>query len=310
VRYLACILIASGLTGCASRSAHGVEVAMDPNVQAAAAATRSADTLETFMTKMRQLSAEARPEPRKPLGTVESLNPALRGALVAATLNPTPDTYRALALEYRAVGVFDKAYDYLRSALVLLPQDPETYDALARLWRDSGFASVALGDAYRAAFYAPNSAAIHNTLGTVLQALGRRALARAEYERAVRLDPAAAYAFNNLCYGWVLEGEAQKAVSACNQALAIDARMPAAHNNLALAYSIMGDTARAQQAFAVNGDRATQLYNSGIVLLARRQYNSAVEAFMAAHAALPTMTMALARANQAAAQLNAQQRAH
>jgi Flp pilus assembly protein TadD len=169
------------------------------------------------------------------------------------------------------------------------------------MWRDSGYPTFALGDAYRAVYFAPDSAAIHNTLGTVLQALGRRPLARTEYERALSLDPSAAYALNNLCYGWVLDGDAPRAVEACQRALAIDPALAASHNNLGLARAVGGDIAAAQQAFAATGDRADEMYNSGIVYLARRQFGDAVKAFEAAHAERPALTSALARAKQAAA---------
>jgi hypothetical protein len=95
-------------------------------------------------------------------------------------------------------------------------------------------------------------------------------------------------------------------VNACASALAIDSTMSAAHNNLALAYAVMGDMTRAEQAFGANGDRAAQLYNTGIVLLARKQFRSAVEAFTAAQTERPSMTLARVRASQAAAQLIAQ----
>jgi tetratricopeptide (TPR) repeat protein len=297
LQYVACMVAAATVTGCASRGVHGTAAA--PATNAPAAASAPPESLESFVAKVRQLSAEARPRAPQQPQSIESLNPALKEALATAFAAPTPEAYRAVALEYRRLGIFDRAHEYLQKALRLQPRDASTYDALARLWRDSGFPSLALGDAYRSVFFAPESAAGHNTLGTVLQALSRRPLARAQYEVALRLDPTAAYALNNLCYGWVLDGEAPKAVDACQRALAIDPLFKAAHNNLALAHAVAGDMPAAQQAFAANGDRAAQLYNSGIVYLARRQFGSAVKAFEAAHAERPTMRSALARAKQA-----------
>ena len=300
MRYVACIVAAIVATGCAGRA---TPQAAAPNVSItnpATGTTATANGLEEFIEKVRVLSTEARPQPKQPV-TVEGLNPDLANVLAFAAALPSPQAYRAVAYQYRRLGILDRAHQYLQSALLLQPQDAATYDALARMWRDSGYPNFALGDAYRAVYFAPSSPAVHNTLGTVLQALGRRALARAEYERAINLDPGATYALNNLCYGWVLDGNVPKAVEACQRALDIDPKLAATHNNLGLARAVSGDLAAAQQAFAATGDRAALMYNSGIVYLARRQFNDAVKAFEAAYAERPTLTTALARAKQAAA---------
>ena len=181
------------------------------------------------------------------------------------------------------------------------PRDAATYDAAARLWRDSGMPHVALGDAYRATYFAPRSPVAHNTLGTIFQALGRRQLARAEYQRALALEPSAAYALNNLCYGWILDKQPKKAILACENALKAQPGLAAAHNNLGLAHAANGDMAAARAAFARAGDKATELYNTGIVQLAQRDYAGAVDAFESAHAARPTLVEAVARARQARA---------
>ena len=251
------------------------------------------------MTKWRKLSTEAKP-PTPQVQSIEVTDSGLKAALVAATLAPSPVTYRAAADEYRRLYVFDRAYHYLNDALLMAPQDAATYDALARLWRDSGVPELGLGDAYRAVFFASDSAIAHNTLGTVLQALGRRELAASEYERALALDPGAAYALNNLCYGLMLQGKTDRAVNACERALAIQPGLRAAQNNLALAHAVAGNSAASEHALEASGDRAAALYNSGIIAMAQRRYSSAVEAFQAAHTLKPAMPLALARAQQAA----------
>ena len=193
----------------------------------------------------------------------------------------------------------------LTKALAIDWRDAATHDAIARLWRDSGLPRLGLGDAHRAIFFDPDSPVVHNTLGTLYQALGRRALARAEYERALQLDDAAAYALNNLCYGWVLDGEVAKAIAACERALRINPQLTAARNNLGLAHAVGGDNAGASVAFAQAGDRAAERYNIGIVRLAQRDFNAAAAAFDAAHAALPSLAEAAARAIQARAAMKA-----
>ena len=250
------------------------------------------------MAKFRELSAQARP-PRAAMATIESTDPALRAALATEIAVPTAENMRAVATEYRRLGVFDRAHTYLMRALTAVPDDPVTYDAIARLWRDAGLPELGLTDAHRAVYFAPASPEARNTLGTVLQALGHRRLARQEYERALQLDPKAAYALNNLCYTSLLDGQAGQAIALCRQAIDAEPGLTAARNNLALAYQANGNPAAAQREFAAAGDRATALYNTGIVHMAQRQYDSAVKAFQEAHALKPTLTQALARARQA-----------
>jgi Flp pilus assembly protein TadD len=131
--------------------------------------------------------------------------------------------------------------------------------------------------------------------------MGRRTLAREEYRRAVELDPSAVYALSNLCYAWTLEGDAPRAIDACQRALALQPDFSTAKNNLGLAYAAGGRTLEARQIFASAGDPAAAFYNTGMVHLAHRRYNSAVEAFQAAHALRPDLKTALARAGQAMA---------
>jgi tetratricopeptide (TPR) repeat protein len=284
--------------GCSGR--HFVNVTPGYKQASTPPAQPPGDSLEAFMDKVRQLQAEARPERPAP-ATVEGQHPTLAAAMGAAAFAPSPATYRIAAEEYRRAGVFDKAFEYLNKARALNSKDAATYDATARLWRDSGLPHAALGDAYRATYYAPASPVVHNTLGTIFQALGRRQLARAEYQRALQLDPGAAYALNNLCYGWVLDNQPQKAILACQNALKIQPDLAAAYNNLGLAHAANGDMAAAQAAFARAGDKAHELFNTGIVRMAHRDFNGAIDAFESAHAARPALVEAAGRARQARA---------
>jgi tetratricopeptide (TPR) repeat protein len=251
------------------------------------------------MAKARAVAAQARPPARASMAHLESADPRLAAAILAATTAPSPQTFRHVADEYQRLGVHDRAHDYLQHALTLDPHDGVTYDMRARLWRDGGFLDAAVGDAQRALYYAPKSAAAHNTLGTVFQALGRRKQARQEYVRALELDPSAAYALNNLCYGWILDREPGKAVEACEGALKLNPELAAARNNLGLAFAARGDLDATRTTFEHVGDRATALYNLGIVHMARREYSDAVSAFAAAQRARPSFRMATTRAEQA-----------
>jgi Flp pilus assembly protein TadD len=301
VRAALCVLMSIVAVGCAARGPVNV------SAKASRAATTLGgtvqapeDSLETFMAKVRKLTAEARPSRSGPT-TVEALYPRLAAAVAVATVTPSPLTLRSAAEEYRRVGIFDKALDLLTKALALDNRDAATHDALARVWRDAGLAHLGIGDAQRAVFFAPESPIVHNTLGTIFQALGRRTLARSEYQRALQLDSTAVYALNNLCYGWVLEGQATKAIAACEQALRIDPAFSSARNNLGLAHAVAGDSAAASAAFALSGDRASERYNTGIVRLADRDFNGAIAAFESAHAVRPALMAAASRAQQARA---------
>ncbi len=300
MRFVACVLLSLVVSGCAAH--HPVNVTPDSASppSSRAQSKQPADSLETFMAKVRKLSTEAAPA-RNQATTLESRDPRLGAALVAATVHPEPDTFRSVAEEYKRLGVFDKAHQYLNKALLLDSRDAATHDALARLWRDSGFPQLGLGDAHRAVYYAPSSPIARNTLGTLLQALGQRDQARAEYQRVLELDAKATYALNNLCYGWVLDGNASKAIAACRRALELQPGLAAAHNNLALAHAIAGDLSAARAQFEATGDRAQALYNVGIVDLAQGRYASAARSFTAAQSERPDMVMAAERARQALA---------
>jgi len=299
VRILILSVALVAAAGCAQR--RFINVTPDrpaPDRSAASAAGAPADSLSAYMAKFREKAANARPEGRPAFQTVEASDPALAAALLAATATPSPETYRNAAEQYRRLRVYDRAFDYLTSALKFDPKDAMTHDAQARVWRDSGFPHLGLGDSYRAIYYAPRSAAAHNTLGTLFQAMGRRADARTQYETAARLDPVAGYAHNNLCYGWILEGDATRALQACRRALSRDPESPIAHNNAGLAYALAGDMTAARESFAHAG-RAAAAYNSGVVNLATRQWDEASKDFLDALAVDPTLRSAAMRARQA-----------
>jgi tetratricopeptide (TPR) repeat protein len=297
-----CVFLSTIVAGCGARTSGSAELPQpqtaSPGQMPAEVAPASA-SLSEFIAKARVLATQARPPARPSIAQIESTDHRLAAAIVEAKTLPSPEAFRRVAEEYHRLKIYDRAHDYLHRATLLDPRDAATYDALARLWRDGGLPQLALADAHRALYYSPDSPAAHNTLGTILQALGQRKQAQREYERALQLDPAAAYALNNLCYGWILDREPGKAVTACQAALKIDPGLAAARNNLGLAYASRGDLDATRGAFERVGDRATALYNLGIVYMGRRQYSDAVSAFAAAQQARPSFPMATVRAEQA-----------
>ena len=79
--------------------------------------------------------------------------------------------------------------------------------------------------------------------------------------------------------------------------------MPAARNNLALAYAASGRIDLARSEFVAASDRASGLYNTGIVYLAAGDYPAALNAFDEASKARPTFHLARERARQIRAQM-------
>jgi tetratricopeptide (TPR) repeat protein len=270
-----------------------------PSPPVNAAPPAAAESLSEYMQKLRHLSVNARPlNKNEAAETLETRDPAIAAELLLVSSQPTAERYRSLAERYRERGVLDAAYRNFNRAIAANPRDADAYEGLAKVWRDWGLPALALGDAYRATYYAPQSAPARNTYGTVMQALGHHDHARAAYEAASRLEPQAAYALNNLCYLAFIDGRLDTAIETCRKALEIDPTMTAARNNLALAFAATGRIDLARTEFVNAGDRASALYNSGIVHLAAGDYSSALDAFDQASKARPTFQLARERARQ------------
>jgi Flp pilus assembly protein TadD len=132
------------------------------------------------------------------LGTAEGRDPRLRTSLARLDREPTSAAHREVAAAYRALGITDRAFDHLSSAVALDPRDAAAHDQLARMWRNWGLSHLGLADARAAVKHAPQSPVAQNTLGTLLEAMGRIGEARRAYERALVLDEGATYASTNL----------------------------------------------------------------------------------------------------------------
>jgi len=256
------------------------------------------ESLGSYITKVRDRSAAARPSAS---GTpvIESFDPRLSAALTALVISRTADNHRRVAVEYRRLGVLDMAYKHFADAVQLNPREAGAFDGLARIWRDWGVPRLGLGDAYRAVALAPGSASAANTLGTLLEGVGDTKGARHWYERALGLDPRASYAVVNICYSAIMLGQ-QDAVDACRRAVALAPESPVARNNLALAYAARGDFVNARVEFQHARDSVAE-YNLGIAYLATRNYAEALAAFHAALRLDPLSTAAAQRARQARA---------
>jgi tetratricopeptide (TPR) repeat protein len=257
-----------------------------------------ADSLSDHMTKVRHLAA--RPARQGTFGpTVENSDRQLAAALLFETIQPTAESHRRVAQEYRRLGLLDSAYKRLNRAVQKEPGNAAIHEDLARIWRDWGLPDQGLGAAYRAVHLDSASASAQNTLGTILDALGQVQEARRAYEHAIALDPKAAWAFNNLCYSEFRAGHLREARARCAEALRLEPTMTAAHNNLALTYAAAGDLERALVEFRAAGDPAAAQYNLGIVHLAERDYASAAIAFEEAIKSRSTFAAAKEQAHTA-----------
>jgi Flp pilus assembly protein TadD len=260
--------------------------------------------LSDYIRKMRHLSANARPISKNEVAeTLETRDPVIAAELLLVSQQPTADRYTSLAERYRERGVLDAAYRNFNRAVAMNPRDGAAYEGLARVWRDWGLPELALGDAHRAVYHAPQSASARNTFGTVMQALGHLDEARAAYTHASRLDPQAAYAVNNLCYLAFVQGRIDTAIETCHKAIELDPAMPAARNNLALALAASGRLDLARDQFVKAGDRASALYNMGIMYLTAGDDAAALNAFDEASRARPTFSLARDRARQIRTQI-------
>jgi superkiller protein 3 len=252
--------------------------------------------LEQAFAEARRLMATARPEPKEPVATLETTDPALGAALKNLTDAPTAENLYDVGAAYHRRGLMDQAYSYYTRSLSLDSRHADTHEALARVWRDWGVSQLGLNNAHRAIYYAPTSASARSTLGTLLHGLGLRDEARRSYMTAVLLDRDAWYAFNNLCYLSFVEGKSDQAISECRAALRIDPGLAAAHNNLALIYAAMGRGDLARGEFAAAGVAANAAYNMGIVYLAQNRYGDAAGQFDSAGFAQPKVVDADRRA--------------
>ena len=151
--------------------------------------------------------------------TIEARDQALSAALARLAFFPSAEAHKAVAREYRRLGLLEQAFDQFGGAVRLDPRDAEAYDARARIWRDWGFPERGMGDAARAAYLAADSAAAHNTWGTLLAASGWLASAQRQFDLALALDPKATYAMTNSCYVAFAAGQISRAPADCRRAV-------------------------------------------------------------------------------------------
>lgn len=178
---------------------------------------------DQYVAKLRALAVQARPRAKTATPEMlEARDQGLRDALSVLAVAPSATAHRAVALEYRRLGISDAAYTHISAAIRLNPTDATAYDLRARIWRAWGLPGLGLPDARRAVALAPHSATAWNTLGLMLEGRGSVTLAIRAYLRAVQIDREAGYAWNNLCRTWTSAGEGAAAVPACRRTIELD----------------------------------------------------------------------------------------
>lgn len=223
------VFIAS-TAGCAAR--HPVSITDrfvtqgEPAVDLGGPTSTDADQ---YVAALRALAVNARPRAKTTTPTLlEAQDHGLRDALNVLAVAPSSSAHRAVALEYRRLGIPDAAYSHISAAIRLNPLDATAYDLRARIWRGWGLPGLGLPDARRAVALAPRSATAWNTLGLMLEGRGSTTLAIRAYLRAVQIDRQAGYAWNNLCRTWTNAGEGAAAVPACRRTLDLDPSLTSA----------------------------------------------------------------------------------
>lgn len=147
----------------------------------------------------------------------------------------------------RRIGQAEPAWEALRQAEKLAPNDTGVLLGLTAMWSQKGDQRRALDYATRAADSAPGNANAWSSKGYVLLLAGRFAEAVAALQTAVGLDPSSSNAWINLGHAHLRNREAGKAIFALQKAVSLAPGASDAHLFLAQAYLGTRQTARARE---------------------------------------------------------------
>src|SRR5436309_4085912 len=122
------------------------------------------------------------------------------------------DLYNLLARSHAKAGHVKEAYDALRTATRLEPENEDNYVDLAAICVDHqnydlGLEIIDIGLRYR-----PNSALLHLQRGVVLAMTAELGTAEREFDAAHRLAPDQPAPYAGLAMIWMQTGQTQKAV--------------------------------------------------------------------------------------------------
>lgn len=177
------------------------------------------------------------------LGEVAARRPALRGALVAASLL----VLGALgAATHRQVHVWHDSRTLFEHALAATGDHVVALVQLGNERRDAGALDEALPLYERALRLRPTDFLAHLNYGAALGRAGRDAEAAGHFGRALELRPGEPRASANLAAALLALGRAAEAEAPLRAALRADPDQPAARYNLALALEATGRRAEAR----------------------------------------------------------------
>lgn len=142
-----------------------------------------------------------------------------------------------LATELMRAGQMEEAADYLRQAIVFVPENAEAHRTLAVVLASLGENDDAVRHLTIALEIAPGNARVENSLGAVLMGMGRIEEAAAHFEAAVRLAPEYAEAWHARGLAAAQLGNRAEAITYLREAIQLRPEFPEARHDLDAIFS-------------------------------------------------------------------------
>jgi predicted O-linked N-acetylglucosamine transferase (SPINDLY family)/predicted SAM-dependent methyltransferase len=168
-------------------------------------------------------------------------------------------------------GLIDEAFQALKNAAELLPNDSEANYNLGNCFYDQNQLEEAVVCYQKAVRIDSGFAKAHFNLGSVLQKQGCLEQAEASYRKALKFDPNNAVIHFNLAQILSEQGRFSEAVNCYQQGLKIQPDLAAAHVNLGVAFKAMGQMQEAEAcnrtALNINPDHVEAYNNLSVLFL-------------------------------------------
>lgn len=194
-----------------------------------------------------------------------------------------------LGLAYKAAGLFERAAEHYKTALILEPDFALAFKNLGRAYSDNGNKGQLdkATEHYETAISLwGDNAETHNDLGNAYRAVGLLDKAIEHYTIAINLDPDYAEAYNNLGSVFGERGLFEKAIEHYQTAIHLDSRYATPYVNLGNAYRAMGLFDKAienyQTAVRLEPDFIMAYNNLGNTYRAMGLFNKAIENYIIA----------------------------
>jgi len=207
-------------------------------------------------------------------------------ALAQQILDFNPHFAEALHLLGLAAGQrgdYDRASQFISTAIKDNPQNPIYYCSLALALRKGGQLEKALAAYEQAIQVKPDYAEAHYNRGSVLRDLGRLEAAVAAYRQTIQLQPNIAQVHVDLGYALMELGRPRMALSAYEQAIKLKPDYAEAHYNRGVILAGLGRPKMAlaayEQAIKHKPDYAEAQNNLGTILKEMGRFEEAREAY-------------------------------